>query len=101
MFRKLSLFPSSGVGETPTLLDPLERANIRIIHWKIYVSIATASSLEYQTIDKIINPSNSECYISLSGPFSICEILRVQCPTHTTVTAFIKLTVCFKSEYSS
>jgi hypothetical protein len=32
-FRKLDLFPSSGEGggETPTLLDPLERANLN--HW--------------------------------------------------------------------
>jgi hypothetical protein len=31
-FRKLDLFPSSGEGkETPTLLDPLERANLS--HW--------------------------------------------------------------------
>jgi hypothetical protein len=27
MFQKLDLFPSSGEWETPTLLDPLERAN--------------------------------------------------------------------------
>jgi hypothetical protein len=27
MFRKLDLHPSTGEGETPTLLGPLERAN--------------------------------------------------------------------------
>jgi hypothetical protein len=30
-FRKLDLFPSSGEGRTPTLLGPLERANLN--HW--------------------------------------------------------------------
>jgi hypothetical protein len=40
-FRKLDLFPSSGEGgETPTLLDPLERANLN--HWRTYASITTA-----------------------------------------------------------
>jgi hypothetical protein len=28
MLRKVDLFPSSDEGETPTLLDPLERANL-------------------------------------------------------------------------
>jgi hypothetical protein len=40
-FRKLDLFPSSGWGGgTPTLLGPLERANLN--HWPPCVSIATA-----------------------------------------------------------
>jgi hypothetical protein len=40
-FRKLDLFPSSGEGwETPTLLGPLEIANLS--HWTTYVSITTA-----------------------------------------------------------
>jgi hypothetical protein len=44
MFRKLELLPSSGEagggGETPTLLGPLERANLN--NWTTYVSITTA-----------------------------------------------------------
>jgi hypothetical protein len=39
-FRKLDLFPSSGKGETPTLLGPLERANLN--HWTTHISITTA-----------------------------------------------------------
>jgi hypothetical protein len=39
-FRKLVLFPSSGEGETPTLLGPLERANLN--HWTILVRFITA-----------------------------------------------------------
>jgi hypothetical protein len=40
-FRKPDLFPSSGEGwETPTLLGPLERANL--MHSTAYVSIITA-----------------------------------------------------------
>jgi hypothetical protein len=36
MFRKLDLFPSSSeIWETPTLLDPLETANLS--HWTTYV----------------------------------------------------------------
>jgi hypothetical protein len=31
MFQKLDMFPSSGEGETPTLLGPLEGANLN--HW--------------------------------------------------------------------
>jgi hypothetical protein len=38
MFRKLNLFASSGEWwETPTLLGPLERANIN--HWAIYINL--------------------------------------------------------------
>jgi hypothetical protein len=41
MFWKLGVFPSSGeIWKTPTLLDPLERANIT--HWTTYVTITTA-----------------------------------------------------------
>jgi hypothetical protein len=41
MFRKMKVFPSSGGGrETPTLLVPLERANLN--HWTTHVSISTA-----------------------------------------------------------
>jgi hypothetical protein len=40
MFRKLDLFPSSGEGQTPTLLGPAERANLN--YWTTYVSITTA-----------------------------------------------------------
>jgi hypothetical protein len=43
MFQKLDLFLSSGERETPTLLGPLERANIN--HW---------------TVNKVQKPSNSE-----------------------------------------
>jgi hypothetical protein len=39
-FRKLDLFRSSGEGETPTLLGPLERANHN--HWTIHVIFTTA-----------------------------------------------------------
>jgi hypothetical protein len=40
-FPKLDLFPSLGEGEkTPTLLDPLERANLN--HWTTYISITIA-----------------------------------------------------------
>jgi hypothetical protein len=31
MFRKVGLFPSRGLWETPTLLDALERVNLN--HW--------------------------------------------------------------------
>jgi hypothetical protein len=33
---ELDLFPFSGEGETPTLLDPLERANLS--HWRLALS---------------------------------------------------------------
>jgi hypothetical protein len=36
-FRKLDLFSSSNVRETPTLLDPAERADFS--HWTTYVNI--------------------------------------------------------------
>jgi hypothetical protein len=39
-FRKLDLFPSSGDGETPALLGPLERANLN--HWTTHVIFTTA-----------------------------------------------------------
>jgi hypothetical protein len=39
MFWKLDLFPSSE-GETPTLLGPLERANLN--HWQTHVRFTTA-----------------------------------------------------------
>jgi hypothetical protein len=34
-FWKLDLFPSSGEGETPTLLEPLERPNLN--RWNTYL----------------------------------------------------------------
>jgi hypothetical protein len=45
MFWKLDLFPSSGEGETPTLLGPLERAHLT--HWTIHVRFT-------ETCDKAI-----------------------------------------------
>jgi hypothetical protein len=35
VFKKLDLFPSSGEEETPTLLGPLEKANLS--HWTTHV----------------------------------------------------------------
>ena len=40
MFRNLDLFPSSGDGETPTLVGPLETANLNL--WTTYASITAA-----------------------------------------------------------
>jgi hypothetical protein len=42
-FGKLDLFPSSGGGERPTLLGPLERANLK--YWTTHVSITTATKI--------------------------------------------------------
>jgi hypothetical protein len=55
MFLKLNLFPSSGEGrETPTLLGPLERANLS--HWMME---------EFQI------SSDSQCYTLSSEPFRV------------------------------
>jgi hypothetical protein len=55
-FRKLDRFPSLGEGrKTPTRLGPLERANLSL--W---------------TMDKVRNPSNSECYTPSSESFRGC-----------------------------
>jgi hypothetical protein len=40
VFRELDLFPSSGEGETHTLLGPLERADLN--HWTTHVRFTTA-----------------------------------------------------------
>jgi hypothetical protein len=58
-FRKLDLFSSSGEGwETPTLLGPLERANLN--HNLLYF-------LEYQTMDKVQKPCKPGCYTPSSS----------------------------------
>jgi hypothetical protein len=41
LFWKLDLLPSSGEGETPTLLCPLEGGNLN--HWATHVNIAIAT----------------------------------------------------------
>jgi hypothetical protein len=52
-FRKLDLFPSSGEGrETPTLLGPLERANLK--HWTTHVMLlATITGSTYLNATRI------------------------------------------------
>jgi hypothetical protein len=83
MFRKLNLFPSSGeTRETPTLLGPLERADVQWLRLalsigakRVDVSLPSPENgkrssfgnvvfswlLEFQTIDKAHKPSDSEC----------------------------------------
>jgi hypothetical protein len=47
-FRKLDLFPSSGEGEMPTLLDPVERANLN--DWTTHVRVQSQSNLTVAVI---------------------------------------------------
>jgi hypothetical protein len=88
MFPKLVMFPSSGAGrETPTLLSPLggdrncgylsspEDGNIssspkRCVFWY----------LEFQTMDQVQKPSDSECYTPSAKPTN-CHILSKCCDT--------------------
>jgi hypothetical protein len=57
-FRKLNLVSSSGKGEkAPTLLGPLERANLS--HSRICPVSDTLRSVEHQRMDKDQNPSDS------------------------------------------
>jgi hypothetical protein len=85
--------------ETPTLLAPLERANLN--HWTTCASITTAiylrsgfvngdngkmysiSFLEYRKTDGVQNPNNPECHAPMSEPFRIylplCFSLRIAC----------------------
>jgi hypothetical protein len=77
-FRKLDLFPSPGEKvEVPTLLGPLERANIN--HWNhlppphlrmetdTFPKRCVFLYLEFRTMDKVQKPSNSESYITVRG----------------------------------
>jgi hypothetical protein len=59
------------VGEkTPTQLGPLERANLN--HWTERDPVSeTSCSLEYQTMERVQNPSNSVFYGPSSEPFRI------------------------------
>jgi hypothetical protein len=90
MFRKLDLFPSLGEGrETSILLGPLERANLN--HWTLrlalskgpnrvgvsltspaerkrssFRNIVFSSYLEYRTMDKVYEHSDSEWTVLLT-----------------------------------
>jgi hypothetical protein len=64
MFQKLDLFPSSGeVRETPTLLGPLERANLN--HWyrSSFHNAVLSSSVEFRTMNKVQKPRDYDIYI--------------------------------------
>jgi hypothetical protein len=68
------MFPSSGDGrKTPTLLGPLERADLTTVGGVLrpshedgnrpsFWNVLFSSYLEFQTMDKVQNPSNSEYY---------------------------------------
>jgi hypothetical protein len=86
-FGQLDLFP--------TLLGPLERANLN--HWiqlfirdpkrvgvshrphlrtetdPVFETLPCLFFVEYRTMDKVQNPSNSECYSQSSEPFRISK----------------------------
>jgi hypothetical protein len=69
------MFLSSGEGKwTPTLLGPLEGANLS--HWSPedgiksnFRNIVFSSCLEFPAMDKVHKPSDSECYTPSSEPF--------------------------------
>jgi hypothetical protein len=55
MFRKLGLFLSSDEGrETPTVLGPLEGANLN--HW----TVCSSTVFTIPEMDEVQNPNNSE-----------------------------------------
>jgi hypothetical protein len=61
--------------ETPTLLGPLERANLNHsphLRKETDPVSETLCSLEYRTVDKVQKPSNPECHTPSSEPFRIC-----------------------------
>jgi hypothetical protein len=61
MLQKLDLFLPSGEGQkTTTLLGPVESANL---------SHVVCQFLEFWMMDKVQNPSNSECYTPSSESF--------------------------------
>jgi hypothetical protein len=70
VFRKVDLFPSSGEGETPTLFRPLERANLQFPKRCVFYF------LEYQKVDRVQKPCNSECYTPSSEPFNNLRVER-------------------------
>jgi hypothetical protein len=59
MFRKPDLFPSSGEGKIPTLLDPIEGSNLN--H---KFSFRNGHFLEYRTRDKLKKSSNFKSFFS-------------------------------------
>jgi hypothetical protein len=91
-FRELDMFPSSGEGrKTPTLLGPLERANLNRLYgtqqsrclppliWlrkqSQFRKIAFYSYWEYRTMDKVYESGDSECHTPSSEPFKIHRLL--------------------------
>jgi hypothetical protein len=70
----LDLFPSAGEGarETPTLLGPLERANLN--HWTTYVSITTAKYIPEIT-RKIYNKNCDKACTDLKLRTGIAQLV--------------------------
>jgi hypothetical protein len=107
MFRKLYRFPSSGEWkETPTLLGPLERAQLN--HGtiskgpnRVYVSLPSPEKgnrssfrnvvfwyLEFQAMNKFQKPSSSECYTTTLKPLRSNCSMAVPSPERPTVPIF-------------